>query len=813
MKYESIIKQLSTFEKATLMTGKNTWHTQAYPEHGIPTIFLSDGPHGIRKQLGSADHLGLNESIKATCFPTAATVANSWDIELSEQVGVALGKEARHLGVNVLLGPGMNIKRNPLCGRNFEYFSEDPVLTGKLAAAYVKGIQSQGVGACPKHYAVNSQELRRMSNDSIVDERTLREFYLKAFEYVVKNQSPKFIMTSYNKVNGDYTNEHEHLLHQILYKDWEYNNAVVTDWGGSNDHVKGVQVGSHLEMPGTGVPSALELVKAIEDGQLDEKILDQRVDELLQVVFDLQTGEEVHESLNHEMTAQHHELAYYVAQQSIVLLKNDAAILPLQPTTQIGIIGDFAKNPRYQGAGSSVVNTTKLETIWDTKSAYGLDDTTLYAQGYDRIGSRSAHLIEEAVAVAKQVDVPLLFVGLTEVKESEGMDREHMRLDDAQIDLITQVLEANPNTVLIYSGGSAFEMPFANSAQTMLHGYLFGQAGAKAMWDILMGKVNPSGKLAETYPLTYESVSNKAYYPGLEKTSEYREAQYVGYRYFDKVNTAVRFPFGHGLSYTQFEYEHAKVTNTGIQVTVRNTGDHAGAEIVQVYVTRENIQSEAIYREAKSLVGFGKVFLQVGESTTLNIDFEPHAFEYYNIKTNSWEVEAGKYQVLVGASSRDIRLSEVIMKESTTREMPYTQSDIEALAPYFTGNVQHVSDIAFETLLGHPIPSSSWDKHALLEENDTVSQLKYAKSPIARFAHKVMAHQLEKSLAKGEPNLNLFFTYNMTFRAFQKMTGGMVTKEMVSHILTIVNGHFFKGAVRLIKAYFNNQKTKKAWTK
>ncbi|MDO4432545.1 MAG: glycoside hydrolase family 3 C-terminal domain-containing protein [Aerococcaceae bacterium] len=803
MKHQAIIDQMSLFEKALLLTGKNTWQTKDYPQYNVPSIFLSDGPHGIRKQLGEADHLGLNASIPSTCFPTAATVANSWDIDLAKEIGIALGEEANDLGVNVILGPGMNIKRNPLCGRNFEYFSEDPVLTGEMATAYVQGIQSQGVSACPKHFAVNSQELRRMSNDSIVDERALREIYLQAFEMVVKKSAPKFMMTSYNQVNGTYTNEHHHLLQEILYGEWNYNGAIVTDWGGSNDHVQGVIEGSHLEMPGTGIPSAIELQEAVAAGRLSEDVINQRVDELLDVIFTLAKDKGVStNALTPAHRTEHHTLANRAAAESIVLLKNDRNLLPLSSEKTIAIIGDFAQTPRYQGAGSSVVNPTQLETIMSTKADFGYGEVP-FAQGYHRSGKVDAALITEAVTVAQQVEVPLLFIGLTEITESEGMDRSTMQLDRAQLDLVDAVTKANPNTVVVLSGGSVIEMPFASQVSTIVHGYLGGQAGASAVWKVLTGVVNPSGKLAETYPLNYEDVSSAHYYPGLERTSEYRESIYVGYRHYDTIDKAVQFPFGHGLSYTQFAYDNLTLSENSVAFDVTNIGQEAGAEIAQVYVGH---RSEEVFHAAKSLAGFTKVYLQPQETRRVTIELTAHAFEFFNVKANAWEVEGGEYTVMVGASSRDIRLQETIVKESTLTQAPYANLALDA---YFTANVQQVPNEQFEALLGRPIPEAYWDRSQLLTENDTISQMYYAKGFVARGVYRLLTHFLNKSIAKGEPNLNLFFNYNMTFRAMQKMTGGMVNHAMVQHILRIVNGHFFSGSYRVLREYFANQRMMK----
>lgn len=803
MKYPNIINKLSLEKKAMLMSGKNTWETWEFEEEGVPSIFLSDGPHGIRKQLGSADHLGLNESIPATAFPTAATLANSWDIDLIERVGEALGREAVELGVNVILGPGMNIKRSPLGGRNFEYFSEDPVLTGELAAAMVKGIQSNGVAASPKHYAVNNQELRRMSVDSVLDERTLREIYLQGFEIAVDKSGPKFMMTAYNPVNGVYANENAHLLDDILYGEWGYEGAIVTDWGGSNDHVEGVRQGSHLEMPGTGRPGALELVEAVQSGRLDESLLDQRVDELLDVLFQIQIDQAAQDSLNELTKKTHHQIAYQAAQESIVLLKNDHRALPLAGQESVAFIGDFLYEARYQGAGSSTVNPTQLERVIDLKDQYNFKDIP-HARGFRRDGKADEDLLQEAVAISRGVDKVVVFMGLTEISESEGIDRTHMRLEKNQLDLIDAIRSVNDHVIVVLSGGSAVELPFADKVDAIVHSYLSGQAGAAATLDILTGRCNPSGKLNETYPLTYSDAPNEAYFPGLELTAEYRDGIYVGYRYYDKVDKPVRYPFGHGLSYTTFAYSDLKVDGHHVEVTVTNTGDLAGSEVVQVYIHKA---SDHVFRPVSELVAFGKVALEAGESKVVRLELSKHAFEFYNVKSHQWEVEAGAYDILVGASSRDIRLTATVDKEGVSPEGLY---DAAAFKPYFSGQVKEVSAVDFETLIGRPIPTSHWDKQAPLKPNDSISQLYYAKSPIGRLVYKVITNLIDRSNKKGEPNLNLYFNYNMTFRAIQKMTLGMVNHAMVDDILHIVNGHFFSGVGRVVKHYFQNQKVNKA---
>lgn len=490
MRHQELIEKMTVEEKAAFLSGKNVWQTRECKRLNIPSIFCSDGPHGIRKQAGEGDHLGLNESLPATCFPTAAAVANSWDEELGRELGEALGEEAAAQKVNVLLGPGLNIKRSPLCGRNFEYFSEDPYLSGKMAAAYIKGIQSHGVYACPKHFAVNSQELRRMAMNSVLDERTLREIYLTGFEIAVKEGNAKSIMTSYNEVNGIYANENKHLLQDILRKEWGFDGIVITDWGGSNDHAKGVAAGSNLEMPAPGLDSAREILKAIENKTLTMEELDVCVDGLLDAVLTLHKNEEG-KKRNFKETV-HHNLAKRAAAESAVLLKNEGNILPLAAESKIAIIGDFAVEPRYQGAGSSMVNPTYLETIEKSVGKYELQVVGIN-RGYRRTGEEDAALRKEALDLAAAADVVLYCFGLDELSESEGIDRTHMRIPQNQIDLLQAIVQVNPNVIGLLSAGSAIEMPWHYCCKAILHGYLTGQAGASAMLDILTGRVNPSG--------------------------------------------------------------------------------------------------------------------------------------------------------------------------------------------------------------------------------------------------------------------------------------------------------------------------------
>ena len=804
MKHKKIIEQMTIEEKAAFLSGKNEWQSRDIPRLDIPSIFLADGPHGIRKQAGTGDHLGLNPSLPATCFPTSATIANSWDEQLGQELGEVLGQEAAAHEVNVLLGPGLNIKRNPLCGRNFEYFSEDPYLAGKMAASYVRGIQSKGVYACPKHFAVNSQELRRMAMNAVLDERTMREIYLTGFEIAVKEGGAKALMTSYNQVNGIYANENEHLLKDILRNEWGYEGMVVTDWGGSNDHVRGVAARSNLEMPTPGLDPAREILAALQTGQLKMEELDTCVDDLLDAVLTLTRGKsEVSKTIDKEAN---HAFAKRAAAESIVLLKNTAdptPILPLKDQCNVALIGDFAINPRYQGAGSSMVNPAKdVETMERMISDFPINCVGC-VQGYHRTGEEDESLKKIALDLAQNADVVIFCFGLNEISEVEGMDRNHMRIPQNQIGLLEALVKVNPNIIGVLSGGSAIEMPWHYCCQAILHGYLGGQAGAGAMMDVLTGRVNPSGRLSETYLLRYEDTPSFRYFPGAEKNSEHRESIFVGYRYYDTSKVRVQYPFGYGLSYTTFAYSNLSVSENGVQFVLSNTGDMDGAEVAQMYIGGPKGR---IFRPDKELKGFAKAFLKAGESRKITIPFDDKSFRYWNTKTDAWEVEGGEYTIYVGANVSDIRLTETLFQKGTTKQSPYQK---EKLDHYFNGFIQDVSDEEFVELLGSPIPSNKWSGD--LGINDAVCQMYYAKSGLARLIYKIMTDKKVKNEAKGEPDLNLLFQYNIPFRAIAKMTGGMVSMEMVNGVLTAVNGHFFKGMKQVIGGFFRNRRANKAY--
>lgn len=788
---ELLLKKLTLEEKCALLSGAETFKTRGMPEHGIPQIWLSDGPHGLRKQAGESDHLGLNPSVPATCFPTASAVANSWDAALGEEIGAALGEEAAAQEVSVVLGPGLNMKRNPLCGRSFEYFSEDPYLAGKLAAGYIRGIQSKGVAACPKHFAVNSQETRRMASDSIVDERTLREIYLTGFEIAVKEGHPRSIMSSYNLVNGTYANENKHLLMEILRGEWDFDGAVITDWGGSNDHALGVKNGSTLEMPAPGGDSVRELLAAVESGKISESDIDARLSELLPLVFDTKAALDA--APREFDAAAHHALARRAAEESLVLLKNEGSLLPLAAGAKVAVIGDFAKNPRYQGAGSSMVNSTQVDVLLDKLINSELN-VIGYQQGFDRHGKPDAALQKSACELATQADTVVLCMGLDEIAESEGLDRSNLRLAQNQVDLLQAVAAVNPKIVVVLYSGSVVETPWLDNCQALLYAALGGQAGAGAVADALTGKVNPCGKLAETWPLAYADVPSAADFATRRKTVEYREGLYIGYRYFTTAEKAVRFPFGYGMSYTTFAYSDMAADEQGVSLTVTNTGSVAGTEIVQLYVAKKNSE---LFRPARELKGFARVTLAPGEKQRITIALDDKAFRFRNVKANRWEIEGGEYELLVGASVEDIRLCEKITVHGTATVHPYEDKGLDC---YYKGDVLHVSDADFEKLLGHPIP----DGKTKIDRNLTLGELNHARSPLGWLVWLVLTVLLDASYKRGKPDLNILFQYNMPLRALAKMTNGAISMGMVDGIVMELQGFWILGLVRVIYEAIKN---------
>ncbi|GAS83694.1 beta-glucosidase family protein [Paenibacillus amylolyticus] len=676
---KELVQRMTLEEKAGMCSGLDFWHLKGVERLGIPSIMVTDGPHGLRKQDGSADHLGLTSSVPATCFPSAAGLASSWDKELARQVGVALGEECQAEDVAVLLGPGVNIKRSPLGGRNFEYFSEDPLLSTQMATGHIQGVQSQGVGTSLKHFAVNNQEERRMSIDAVVDERTLREIYLASFEGAVKDGQPWTVMCSYNKVNGTYAGENEWLLTDILKDEWGHEGLVVSDWGAVNERADALAAGLELEMPTSGGIGERKVIDAVESGQLPLDKLDRAVERLLKLIFNAVDQKQEGATYNKD---EHHQLARKVAAESMVLLKNEEGLLPLGREGEVALIGAFARKPRFQGGGSSHINPTKVDDIVEEMTQVAGEGVTFsYAPGY-RIEADDVDetLMHEAVQAAQSADTAVVFVGLPDRYESEGYDRAHLRLPDNHIRLIEEIAKVQSRIVVVLSNGSPVEMPWLPQVQAVLEAYLGGQAVGGAIADLLYGEVNPSGKLAETFPAKLSHNPSYLNFPGEGDRVDYREGIFVGYRYYDKKELEPLFPFGYGLSYTTFEYADLKVDRTeltdqdevNVHVRVTNTGDRAGKEIVQLYVS--DVESTVI-RPLKELKAFAKVALEPGESEVVSFTLNKRSFAYYNVDMKDWHVETGEFEIQVGSSSRDIHVHTRVNVESTATFLPtYTRN-------------------------------------------------------------------------------------------------------------------------------------------
>jgi len=665
MKTIDILKSLTLEQKARLCVGMNFWMTQNFPEKGIPSLFMSDGPHGLRKQdLNASDHLGLNDSEPSVCYPTGSLAACSWDRDLIREMGNHLGQEASQLDVDILLGPAMNIKRSPLCGRNFEYYSEDPYLTGQLAAAFIQGVQSNGVSACPKHFVANNQETRRKAVDTLIDERTLREIYLAGFETAIKEGPSWSLMSSYNKVNGTYPAEHTHLISEIVRGEWGFAGALITDWGAMDQIAASIHAGLTLQMPGDDGTSARKLVRAVEKGEISEAELDQAVTALL-FVIEKTRGRKKGEKHGE----QYHEVAYQVASQSMILLKNESGILPLNPQKKIAVIGEMAKQPRFQGSGSSHVNVFRLVDAYSQIEK--ICPQLCYAPGYSD-ETTTPKMIAEAARIAKNCDQVVLFAGLPSSYEAESYDRQDMKMPQAHNDLIAAVAQANPEVVVVLSNGSPVEIPWLGQAKGLLEAYLGGEASGAAIADILFGRVNPSGKLAETFPVKLEDNPSYLNFPGEGDRVEYREGIFVGYRYYEKKKTRPAFAFGHGLSYTTYAYSDLKLEKSSltdqeqlkVSFKVKNTGQKAGKEIIQLYVKNSDYQ---INRAVKELKEFAKISLAPGEEKEVAFVLGKRAFAYYDVSLQDWHVNSGDYEICIGAASDDIRLSAPVHVQSTQK--------------------------------------------------------------------------------------------------------------------------------------------------
>ena len=798
---QEILGKLTLLEKAGLCSGSDFWHLKGVERLGIPRIMITDGPHGLRKQTGNADHVGLQNSVPATCFPTACTTACSWDTDLLYQMGQALAEECLQEKVSVILGPGANIKRSPLCGRNFEYFSEDPFLTGKMAAAMINGTQSLGVGTSLKHYAMNNQETRRMTIDSVVDDRAQREIYLSGFEVAVKEGKPWTVMCSYNRVDGIYLSDNKRLLTDILKEEWGHEGIVVTDWGACNDRVEGIRAGLDLEMPTSFGKNDKRIIEAVENGSLPVELLDKAVKRIISLI--LKSIKSLKPEYRYNVS-RHHELAQRIAASSMVLLKNTDA-LPLPESEKIAVIGEFAVKPRYQGAGSSLINPTSIDTVCGVMETQNLKYE--YSRGYDIKSDKPVQsLIDDAVGLAKRIRRVVIFAGLTENYESEGFDRKHIRMPESHNELIRRVAEANPNVTVVLMNGAPVEMPWIDGVAGVLEAYLGGQAGSSAIVDILYGRVNPSGKLAETFPLRLEDTPSYVNFPGNEKTVEYRESIFVGYRYYDKAGKDVLFPFGFGLSYTDFEYSDLEAKKTGeydfkISVTVENTGRMEGAEIVQLYVRNP---SSLIFKAEQELKGFGKIHLKPGESGKVSISLDKRSFAFYNANTNGWHVEKGDYEILVGSSSRDIRQRYVIRIETGCEGyIP----DYRQEAPVYYNPVDDifsVDDDQFKAILGREIPEGNFRAGEKFTENSMLGQT--ASRWTGRLVLKLVNSQVRKMIGESEGEdvesagrMMEAVVKEMPIRAIGMMGGDILPRFFTEGFVEILNGRPIKGMLLLLR--------------
>ena len=783
MKHQELLNKLTLEEKVSLCSGKDFWSLRGIPRLGIPEITVTDGPHGLRKKNPESNKSSLSDSVPATCFPTAVTSACSWDEDLLYRMGEALAEECLAEKVSVILGPGVNIKRSPLCGRNFEYFSEDPLLAGKMASALIKGIQSKNVGASLKHFAANSQEKRRMVIDSVVDERALREVYLTAFEIAVKEAQPWTVMNAYNKVNGTYCSDNGYLQNKILRDEWGFEGLVVSDWGAVNDRVVGMTNGNDLEMPSSNGINDARVCKAVREGRMKSESVDICADRVLDLIL---KSKEALTNTCYDKNA-HHELAREVGANSLVLLKNEDNTLPLKKDKSIAIIGEMARCPRYQGAGSSIINPTKLDDAFDAllEKGYKLN----FAPGYNKKKDEvNEIMLKDACIVAERADAVVLFIGLTEESESEGFDRSHLNMPACHVKLLEEILKVNENVTVVLYGGSPVVLPHLDKIKAVVNGYLGGQACGGALADLLSGDVNFSGKLAETYPLSLEDTPCNKLYPATGATAEHRESIFIGYRYYDSVNKDVLFPFGYGLSYTEFKYSDLKLSKKSIKDTdelvvsfkVKNIGKVDGAEIAQLYV--KDVES-TIFRPEKELRGFKKVFLKAGEEKTVELTLSKRAFAYYNINISDWHVESGEFEILVGASSRDIKLNGKVKVESTVDAVI---PDYRETAPcYYNGKMNEATAKEFEAVLGRKLPPSvrsPKEPLTILNTLGDAADTKWGKV-INAFIGKFFYNMSDDNSMK----MMEIMVLEVPIRSFITMSSGVFNEEMAKGLLMILN--------------------------
>lgn len=789
MKHPEIVEKMSLEQKAKFVSGYDYWHLEEAKELGLPKIMVTDGPHGLRKQntdKKTSDGIGLGNSVPSTCMPPAATSACSWDEDLLREEGEALAEECLQEKVSVILGPGTNIKRSPVCGRNFEYFSEDPLLAGKMSANLINGCQSKGIGNSLKHFACNSQEAFRMVVNEVIDERTIREIYFPAFEIAVKEAQPWTVMNSYNRINGVYASQNYWLQEQVLRKEWGFKGLVLTDWGASVDRIPGLENGTDLEMPSSGTLNTQRIIEAVNNGTLKEEVLDKRVDNVVDLI--IKSKPALEKEFKFDVEA-HHSIARKVAEGSMVLLKNEGGILPLKSGAKVAVIGELAKAPRFQGAGSSVINPTKLDNAYDELVKLGVDVT--YAQGYEKGKDEiNSQLVSEAKNVAAKADVALVFVGLTEEFEGEGYDRENINMPSSHNNLVSEIAKANENTVVVLAGGSVVYIPWISEVKALLNSGLGGQAGGSAVANILTGKVNPSGKTAETYPLTFEDNPTFGNYPGGPVVSEHKESVYIGYRYYDTAEKEVLFPFGYGLSYTTFEYSGIKLsakeindTDTlKVSFTIKNTGDVDGAEIAQVYVADKE---STIFRPKKELRAFTKVFLKAGESKEVTLELSKRAFAYYNVNLGDWHVESGDFEIMVGASSRDIKLTDTVNVKSTVEAVV---PDYRETAPaYYTADIKNITDEQWTAVYGQELPAREVDKSKPIDIYCCLNDARHTKwgGKICRLIENIMSKM--GSDANGDGKMLAAMATQIPIRNFIAMSMGVFSPEMADGLIMMLN--------------------------
>ena len=801
LKHKDLISQMTLKEKASLCSGKDFWHLKSIERLGLPEIMVCDGPHGLRKQNAENKKVGIGNSYPATCFPTAVTTACSWDRDLIYKMGQALAEECLQHGVSVLLGPGVNMKRSPLCGRNFEYFSEDPELAGEMGAAFIAGVQSKGIGTSLKHFAGNSQEMKRMTSNSIIDERALREIYLRAFEKAVKKSQPWTVMNAYNLLNGTYCSENDWLQNKVLRDEWGFKGAVVSDWGAVNDRVAGLNAGNDLEMPSSGGVNDAKIVEAVKCGVIDETTLDERVDKLIDII--LKGAANKKPGYKFDVKA-HNLLSRQIAEQSMVLLKNDGNILPLKRVEgeYVAVIGAFADNPRYQGAGSSIINPTMIDS---GRRAFNNSPISVkFADGYDRSGKRKNEdaYITEACNLAKNASKAVVFIGLTDDYESEGFDRSTMKLPDGHNRLVEAVSRVNDDVIVVLEGGSPVEMPWADDVKAILNAYLGGQSVAPAIVDVLTGKANPCGKLAETYPVCLKDTPTSFRYPDSKEDVQYRESIFIGYRYYDKVERNVRFPFGFGLSYTSFEYSDIKLKKKNltkgegakVTFTIKNTGDVAGSEIAQVYVAKPESK---IFRAPKELKGFVKIHLDPGEEKKVSVELDDRAFAFWNTATEDWCVESGEYKILVGASSRDIRLEAAAKMKSEDDE---TIVDLrESASVYFDGDPARAREDDFKVIYGGEFKLAPEITSDSL--NNSIERSK--DKGLAKFIYNTVDLAMKPKGGVGSSMITNTIMQT-PIRNYVSMSNGLFTEDMADGLLKVFEGKdVAKGVGKIAKGVPN----------